>query len=282
METRTHIINYSEGKLIKDIIFDNSGYWGIDEEGKLIHNDVIVCHLSSEIRLEFPFFRAFNENAFLIIDGEYAKDQYNAWIISRNGVLKEQFYIGEGACKVLVLNEKIIVAYSDAIIGGCPIGTNRLVVFDKKGTILRKFGFELGQEMKAICAKNEHEIYLQELYPPHVVCINLSTWSMTKFKFPLKAYADMMTCCNEILYFGMLNPVPETEEDIKNGTMTLYQSTIHANSEIDLDEIGMLACQGNARSLQNDGTLVFTDYFFRKREDGKLQAWIADVNEWTS
>lgn len=279
MKTTEYLINYSKGILIKDILLDEYGYWGIDKNKNLIHNDLIISNLNKEISLRFPFFRKFDKNLFLIIDGEDARNKKNnTWIISENGYINEKFHIGEGAYKVIVLNCKIIIAYSDCVIGCCPIGTNRLIIFDERGKILKKFGFELGQEVKSICAKNETEIYIQELYPPHVVHINLETWELTKFEFPLSEYAEVMTYSKGELYFGFRNSFSKSFDDIKNGQMNIFKSNIKENHKIELEYIGKVDYQTNCVSVQKQGSLIFTDYHIRQRKDNKLKIWVTQFN----
>jgi len=278
MKTHKQTIKYSQAVLTPDILVEQDGYWGIDTNKHLVFNDKAVAKLPQEIPLYFPFFRKIGDDFFLIVHDNNRKE--NAWIISKTGKIQHRFYVGEGAYKVHIHNDRIFICYSEATIGVCPIGTNRLVIFDIKGNMLEKYDLEFGQELEAICYYSEHEIALQEYCSLEISILNFMDNKLTKYRTDSEFYADILTCENGQIYGGYRSAFLDNEEDIRNGQMNIYEmKKSERKREITKGQmLGSVPYFVNRVRSQKDGVLVFTDTEAILNVNKVPAFWTVDVN----
>lgn len=278
MKIHKQTIKYSRALLFHDILIEENGYWGIDANKYLVFNDKAVAKLPREITQEFRFFRKIGNDFFLIVNDNDKKE--NAWIISKTGKIQHRFYVGDGAYKVHIQNDRIFICYGEATIGLCPIGTNRLVIFDIKGNILEKYDLEFGQEIEAICYYSEHEIALQEYCSLEISILNFVDNKWTKYRTDSEFYADILTCRNGKLYGGFLSKYWEDEEDIRNGQMNIYEmKKSERTNEISQGKmLGSVPYFISKVRSQNDGVLVFTDAEAYLNVNKVPAFWTVDVH----
>jgi hypothetical protein len=276
MEITKSFIQYADYQLIGYLIVEDGNYWAIDINKNLIYNDKPIAKLSEELTLEFPFFCRFGKSEFLLIEGGGTEKMPNAWILTEKGEIKERFFVGENPHKVHVQHEKIIIAYSfyEQKVG--------LRIFDRNGKMLSEFGRDtelgVGHEVKAICKKNENEIFIQCFIPHKISKINIETYEITNYKHYFEEFFNVLTYKEGFLYAGYEDNERyfQKEFDFEANTIDIYKFKI---SDIDktliekeyLGKVPSLPYQVQSLSC---GYLLFTDIYGYKVRS----YWLANLD----
>lgn len=259
MNITKYNIKYRKHRLLKDIILEENGYWALDVEKHLIHNDQVIAQVK-EVSLEFPFFRKVGEN-FLVIEGEWMRGN-NAWIINRQGKVLYHFFAGRSPYKVHTQAGKILIAQGEA---GYNMYKKRLLIYDYKGNLLKVFNREGGQETKAIAKKSETEVVLFVYRGRHregVAILNLETYKWEYYKLPEQFHPYVITYFNGFIY---LLQEKETAKDLcRQGILqipfAIYKGVLKADGHIEPEVIGEVDICLNSCNVLDNNDFILADY----------------------
>jgi len=235
MKIQNHKVHYSNHPLHIRILVTEEGYWAVDASNHLIHNDKVICPLYESIDFgpdAWIHLYKFDDNCFILFDGNYRKGD-NIWIINKQGAIIRSFSVDDGVFKIHIQQRKIIVAYSEVVIGSA----QRVAIFDEFGKLLKDFDCdETDWEVKGFCRKSEHEMIIQSYDKFDVQVLNLNTFKLKTYKFFNNRdfyYPEFITYSptSQYLYFGSRDDSRQEKIDPNSVHMNIFRGKLDENSD---------------------------------------------------
>lgn len=154
-------------------------------------NTVIFPHYELEVQQGFirPLIRLAPDGSFILVNVRARANEANCYWYNEEGVLLDQFYIGDGVSEVIVLDRKIVVSYFDeGILSGVLPSREGVAVFNNQGEMLFGYNSRHGGDpiidCYCMCQRSSNTVLFFSYTEFHLVELNTTTFEERIMEVP--------------------------------------------------------------------------------------------------